>query len=190
MRRTAAIYFDTKLMCQRMGVIFNKNWSWNRVERTHEHLRRIEIAQFQERINQSKEPVDMDAPFKYTEILPRSIKGETTGLVANLILSPKDLVKHGDEMHHCVGGYYRQCVQNKYIVYEVVDKVTKIKSTIGIYFNKQTGKFVIEQHYGTRNSFIDDSHKEIGKKVVDILNQQAKLDAVKQLFNPNKETEK
>lgn len=126
--------------------------------------------------------VDFSKSFDYIELLTNIISDDTvTDLTATIIKNGNDLMAHGQQMKHCVGSYYNDCYENRYVVYSV--KHGEINSTLGIWYIPNKSEFRLDQHYGHCNSDVSEVAEMFGKKVVDKLNQEIKLDSVKQVFS-------
>ena len=125
--------------------------------------------------------VDFSKSFDYIKLLTNVISDDTViDLTATIIKNGNDLMSHGQQMKHCVGSYYNDCYENRYVVYSV--KHGEINSTLGIWYIPNKSEFRLDQHYGHCNSEVSEVVKNFGKKVVDKLNQEIKLDSVKQVF--------
>ena len=111
--RTLHLVEDTRRMCARLQVPFNKNWSLSRFEKEHDKLSKEILAQ-----RFSKEPFGDP----HQEVID--------GYTFTRLISKFEIAKEGSEMRHCVASYADHAECGRYEVYQVEGRGER--ATLGI----------------------------------------------------------
>jgi len=112
--RTRHLVEDTRRMCARLDVPFNKNWSLSRFEREHDKLSKEILAQ-----RFSKE--------SFCDPHQEVIDGYTF----TRLISKFEIAKEGSEMRHCVASYADDAECGRYEVYQVEGRGERADMGIG-----------------------------------------------------------
>ena len=175
---------DAIRLCNRFQVEFNPQWSVRRMREVHDDLAGRERAEWYTDRNKNFNKI---AKFDYFNVLTSEfVDDKVQTIKARILANGEEVIQEGIRQKHCVASYTRSCYNNKYIVVSIYDGV--IRSTVGIvtssYYNTNAKElnFSIQQHYASCNKEAPEEHKEFAQKILDILNTDAKLEAVKNIF--------
>lgn len=94
------------------------------------------------------------------------------------MLNSEELVKEGNDMGHCVGGYSKECFDFDSFIYSIRTKKNELISTIEFNINEKKNSFIINQHKSYKNKDPELKIKKIGYKLCEYLNS---LDIVKDI---------
>lgn len=119
--------------------------------------------------------VDKTQPL-FTHNNPNYNSVEIDGYTFSVIDNAGRLREEGRTMQHCVFAYLDRCVQGDYIVYSVSNNLGEL-STLGIMVVRSESEtiFKIQQHYGPRNSQIEQERASASVKLVKMLNGNAAI---------------
>lgn len=119
--------------------------------------------------------VDRTQPL-FTHNNPDYDSVEIDGYTFSVIDNAGRLHEEGRTMQHCVFAYLDRCVQGDYIVYSVSNNLGEL-STLGIMVVRSESEtvFKIQQHYGPRNSQIEQERASASVKLVKMLNGNAAI---------------
>jgi hypothetical protein len=182
-RRASVFVEDTIRLCNRFQVEFNLQWSVRRTIEVHDDLAGREREWYADR----NKDFNKTAKFDYFNVLTSEfVDDKVPTIKARILANGEEVIQEGIRQKHCVASYTGTCYNNKYIVVSIDDGV--IRSTVGIvtssYYNTNAKElnFSIQQHYASCNKEAPEEHKEFAQKILDILNTDAKLEAVKNIF--------
>lgn len=136
----------------------DKNATWTSLQRRsadwHERVALENIERSTE-TNQSWESLVMDL--------------DVDGVTLAPLNSTKEIILEGHRLHHCVGGYDRECLSGLYRVYTMIEP-DGTRSTIGLRLD-QGKRWTIDQHRGKYNGGVSEVARNAGEHLLGLYQQ-------------------
>ena len=173
-RKLLDIVRDCKRMKVQLGQPFSLNWSPRRMEEEHNNSSR----ELQRRREEERAAYDQTYREKLEKAKSKNLadfykvnKWQEDSISARLLTTYDEIVAEGNTMHHCVGSYALDVMDDEYLVVHVESE--EYKSTVGM--RKSETYWQIEQQYGICNDYkVPEAHKSMAQKVLKELNDQIK----------------
>jgi len=157
---------DTERMAGILGLKFNSDWTWNKIEAKHDEFTRTIEAQ-----KHSSDKFFWTLESWVIRDSEHTVEEEE--FTYKLLDNALDIRMEGKEMRHCVGSYSGACNMGQYMVYSV-SRGGERYSTLGFSLDFRTGLIEYSQQYQFGNKRVDEPAQIAAGELLNLLGTSLK----------------